>query len=116
MTPSRDIGVIIDEMIDHIDYVLRKTEAKTVGEFRADRDLRQSVERSLEIISEASRHLPDELKNIRPEISWRQVADFGNVLRHTYFSVNIDLVWMIITNNLPQLRAALVAMRGHMRD
>jgi uncharacterized protein with HEPN domain len=75
---------VIEEMIDHLEYVLAKAQNLSSSQFRADRDTRQSVERSLEIISEASRLLPNELKEARPEIPWRKVADFGNVLRHAY--------------------------------
>jgi uncharacterized protein with HEPN domain len=116
MTPPRDIGVVIDEMIDHIDYVLAKTQHQSVAEFRGDRDVRQSVERSLEIISEASRHLPEELKSTRSEIPWRQVADFGNVLRHSYFAIRVDLVWTIIGENLRPLRDALADLRDSLQQ
>jgi uncharacterized protein with HEPN domain len=92
MTAPRDAPVVIGEMLDHIDYVIAKTKGRTAQDFRTDRDIRQSVERSLEIISEASRHLPEDLKSMRPEIPWRQVADFGNVLRHIYFAVETDIV------------------------
>jgi uncharacterized protein with HEPN domain len=111
MTQPRDITVVIDEMLDHIDYVFAKTRGRSIAEFRANRDVRQSVERSLEIISEASRHLPAELTNLRSEIPWRQVADFGNVLRHSYFAINVEIVWAIIGDSLQSLRDALAAMR-----
>jgi uncharacterized protein with HEPN domain len=75
-------------------------------EFRANRDIRQSVERSLEVISEASRKLPDDLMESHPEIPWRKVADFGNVLRHVYFAVNPDIVWRIASEELVPLRKA----------
>jgi uncharacterized protein with HEPN domain len=114
MTPPRDMRIVIDEMIDHIDYVLAKTQHQSVAEFRTDRDIRQSVERSLEIISEASRHLSTELKNMKPEIPWRQVADFDNVLRHSYFAINADIVWMIVHQNLQPLRVALTELRDGM--
>ena len=63
MTDPRDANVVIEEMIDHIDYILAKTRNLSSTTFHDDRDVRQSVERSLEIISEASRHLTDELKS-----------------------------------------------------
>jgi uncharacterized protein with HEPN domain len=112
MTAPRDASVVIEEMLDHIGYVMTKIEGRSAGEFRADRDVRQSVERSLEVISEASRHLSDAFKSTRPEIPWRQVADFGNVLRHSYFAVETDIVWRIATEHLEPLRRALLAMRG----
>lgn len=112
MTPARDINVIIDEMIDHIDYVIGKTKALSIEPFQDDRDIRQSVERSLEIISEASRRLPADITSRKPEIPWRQVADFGNVLRHSYFAINIDIVWSIIKNK--PLREALEVLRNEL--
>jgi uncharacterized protein with HEPN domain len=115
VTQPRDIEVVIDEIIDHIDYVLARTQDRSIIEFRADRDLRQSVERSLEIISEASRRLPDELKSMRPDIPWRQVADVGNVLRHSYFAVKVDIVWAIISEDLEALRDAVVSLRGRLK-
>src|SRR5713226_7384011 len=110
MTYPRDIGSVIGEMIDHIDYISAKLKDRSRADFRADRDVRQSVERSLEIVSEASRRIPAELQKVRPEIPWRQVADFGNVLRHTYFAVDPDVVWEITTKQLAPLREALVAL------
>jgi len=114
MTEPRDIRIVIDEMLDHIEYVLAKAQNLTAAEFRIDRDIRQSVERSLEIISEASRLLPAELKEARPEIPWRKVADFGNVLRHAYFAVNPDIVWRIVSDDLAPLRQALLSMRQNL--
>ena len=104
------LDLVIEEMLDHIGYVEARTKDKPIDAFWADRDIRQSVERSLEIISEASRGLPDELKERRPEIPWRQVADFGNVLRHAYFALSKNAVWHIITEDLPMLRNPLDAL------
>jgi uncharacterized protein with HEPN domain len=111
MKRPRDVSTVIDEMLDHIDYILGKVGHLSAAELQADRDTRQSVERSLEIISEASRHIPEELKKTRSEIPWPQVADFGNVLRHTYFAVNTNVVWRIAVGDLPTLRVALNALR-----
>jgi uncharacterized protein with HEPN domain len=114
MTPARDMLVVLDEIIDHIDYVLAKAQHQSISEFRANRDIRQSVERSLEIISETSRHLSTELKNSKPDIPWRQVADFGNVLRHSYFAINAEIVLKIVQENLRPLRIALTELRNSM--
>src|SRR5262249_30483368 len=114
MTSGRDMLIVIDEMLDHIDYVLTKAKDQSVSEFTANRDIRQSVERSLEIISEASRHLSAELKEKKPGIPWRQVADFGNVLRHSYFAINAEIVWRIVQENLQPLRTTLMELRNSM--
>jgi uncharacterized protein len=108
----RDVTLVIDEMIDHIDYVLEKRKNRTFDDLRTDRDFRYAIERSLEIISEASRHLPEQGKALEADIPWRQVADFGNVLRHTYFDMRLDTVWRIVMEELDPLRDALVRLRA----
>ena len=77
MTEPRSIRIVIDEILDHIEYALAKTQDLSREEFRANRDVRQSIERSLEIISEASRLLPTELKESKAEIPWRKIADLA---------------------------------------
>jgi uncharacterized protein with HEPN domain len=111
MTEPRSIRIVIDEMLDHVEYALAKTQNLSRAEFRANRDVRQSIERSLEIVSEASRLLPTELKESKAEIPWRKIADFGNVLRHAYFAVDPDIVWRIARDDLIPLRQALRLLR-----
>jgi ribonuclease HepT-like protein len=66
-----------------------------------------AVTRCLEIISEASRRLPDELKARHPRISWKQMAAAGNVYRHDYEDVAAQLVWDTVQQALPPLRAVV---------
>ena len=113
-TPARNVGTVINEMIDHIDYVSTKLKHSNLANFQVDRDIRQIVERSLEIISEAARHLPSELKKANSEIPWRQVEDFGNILRHVYFDVDSEVVWEIATRQLAPLKQVLLAMRDQL--
>jgi uncharacterized protein with HEPN domain len=61
------------------------------------------VERGLEVISEASRHLSDELKSRHPHIPWRKIAGIGNVLRHDYGRVSAPVIWKLVVEDLPIL-------------
>jgi uncharacterized protein with HEPN domain len=69
--------------------------------------LRRAAERGIEIISEASRHIPDELKDGESAIPWRQIAGIGNVLRHDYENISNRIIWDIITNHLTPLDKAV---------
>ncbi len=72
-----------------------------------------AVVRALEIISEASRRLPEELKERHPHIDWFSIAAAGNVYRHEYEAVDEDLIWATITRSLPILRWAVDSELGH---
>jgi uncharacterized protein with HEPN domain len=73
--------------------------------------MRAAFERFLEIISEASRHIPDDWKaQFGPDVPWREVATLGNVLRHIYQRVELTSLWRIYSKDLATLEAAVDAM------
>jgi uncharacterized protein with HEPN domain len=65
------------------------------------------VTRCLEIISEASRRLPDDLKARHPSIAWKEMAGAGNVYRHDYEQVDAEEVWVTVQDHLPPLRVVV---------
>jgi uncharacterized protein with HEPN domain len=67
--------------------------------------LRLAVERSLEIMCEASSRLPDGVKAQNPNIDWQAMVDFGNRLRHVYHRIEPNILWEIIERDLPPLKA-----------
>lgn len=84
---------------------------KTFEDFSTDALVHDAVVRNLEIISEASRHVPAELKAKLSHIAWREIADFGNVLRHGYEAVSDTILWSTIERDLPVLRTAIDALQ-----
>lgn len=111
MTPERALPWL-DDMLDAIDWIGRLTAGKSIADYRADRPMRDAVERNIERLSEASRHLPPELTAAHPELPWRQIAQVGNILRHAYRRVDHAIVWEIVELDLPALRTALERMRA----
>lgn len=77
-------------------------------DFTADRKTLYAVVRALEIISEATRRLPAELKARHPEIDWTAVAAAGNVFRHEYEGVDVNLIWHTVRHDLGPLRNVAV--------
>ena len=71
--------------------------------FETDWQTQWLVERGVEIISEASRHLPDELKTRHPHIPWRKVAGIGNILRHNYENIAAAIMWKLAQEDLSVL-------------
>ncbi len=68
-----------------------------------DLKTRLAVERSFEIIGEAAARVTDEYKAINPQIQWREVKDFRNILAHEYFGMDNNVIWNIIQFDLPEL-------------
>ena len=76
---------------------------RTRDSFTKDIFIRLAVERLLQVISEASRFIPDDIKEQNPNINWRGLADLGNWLRHAYHRTDADLLWDMIKDDLPPL-------------
>lgn len=98
----------ISEAATHVEELVKD---RTRDEVHADRVSCLALERLLEIISEASRHIPDELKaGPGAEVPWRQVADLGNNLRHAYANIDFDIIWDIATKDMAPLLRVTDAM------
>jgi uncharacterized protein with HEPN domain len=92
------------ERIAHIDTAIDDIRGALAGQTKAsftdNMMLRLAVERLLEIISEASRHIPVDMKAKEPNINWRRLADLGNWLRHAYHRTDPGILWDMIENDL----------------
>jgi uncharacterized protein with HEPN domain len=93
----------IIEAIERIRSILTDV---TLDAFEADWQKQWLVERGVEIVSEASRHLGAELKARHPEIPWPKVAGIGNVLRHDYERIAADVMWKLAQVDLPLIENA----------
>ncbi|WP_312012395.1 HepT-like ribonuclease domain-containing protein [Bradyrhizobium sp. AUGA SZCCT0182] len=93
----------IIEVIERVNGVLADVSLEA---FENDWQRQWLVERGVEIISEASRHLTDDLKARNPEIPWQKVAGIGNVLRHDYESIAAPVLWKLVQADLPALEKA----------
>ena len=100
----------LEDMNEAIAASERFVAGRSFADFQADRMLQLALERNIEIVSEASRHLPDTIKNRHPSIPWRKVRDIGNVLRHGYEIVDPKVIWTVITQDLTPLKVTVEAM------
>lgn len=107
----RKIEIVLAEMLAALDGIEEATGGLALTDFEQSWVLRHAVQRGIEIISEASRHLPDELLVSQPSIPWRQIRTIGNFLRHAYHRIADVVVWSVVMDDLPPLKAALNAIR-----
>ena len=102
--------VRLRDTLENIDAVAEMMADADLAAYRRDTKLRRAVERCVEIIPEASRRLPDELKSGYPEQPWPEIAAIGNLLRHGYERIDDLIMWKIATRSLPGLRRDIVKM------
>ena len=74
--------------------------------FRASRLVQDAVVRNLQTLAESSQRLTDAIKASEPDVPWRAIAGFRNILVHAYLAVDVDAVWLVLDQELPRLRAA----------
>jgi uncharacterized protein with HEPN domain len=97
----------IEDILDNIAAIRGFVAGLDFNAFLADRRTLYAVTRALEIISESSRRLPDDLKGRHTHIDWRGIAAAGNIYRHAYDGVDNALVWNVIVADLQPLETAL---------
>ena len=88
-----------------IDTIQKALADKQLADITGDLMLRLAVERAFEVICEASRRIPDDVKARQPDIDWRGMLDFGDRLRHAYHRVEPSILWQIAERDLPPLEA-----------
>lgn len=106
----REFRHVLGDMLDAINGIERATAGKTLEDYQSDWLLKHAVQRAIEIISEASRALPEDVKEIRPEVPWPQVRTIGNVLRHEYHGLSDRIIWGVVIDELPALKTALLSL------
>jgi uncharacterized protein with HEPN domain len=97
----------------HIRECIRRIEENVAGgrdKFIASHTIQDAVLRNLQTMAEASQRLSDPVKATRPEVEWRTIAAFRNVLVHDYLGVDLEQIWGITQRDIPALKRAIVAM------
>jgi uncharacterized protein with HEPN domain len=97
---ARSLIPRLTDIIEASELIREELSGITLDAFESDRRKRWLVERGIEIISEASRHLSAELKARHPDIPWSKVAGIGNVLRHNYEGVSAPIIWKLVCEDL----------------
>jgi uncharacterized protein with HEPN domain len=94
-------------MLAETRYLMEQTQGLEQATFRRDETLKRAFVRSLEIIGEAVKQIPDAFRQRYSHLEWRAMAGMRDRLIHGYFGVDYDIVWDVVTTKIPVLQQAI---------
>jgi uncharacterized protein with HEPN domain len=106
----RDVKLFIHDMLDAVVKIERYTSGLSYKLFEANDLVVDAVVRNLEIIGEAAKYIPPELRARYNAVDWSRVGGFRNIVIHAYFAVDVEIVWTIATQSLAELKPVLEKM------
>jgi len=100
---KRTPNLLLEDILDSAERIVEYTEGMTFLDFSKDNKTIDAVIRNFEIIGEASHLLPDHLKETYSSVDWFRIRGFRNRIVHDYFGVDIEIVWKISCEQIPEL-------------
>jgi uncharacterized protein with HEPN domain len=111
---KRTITLYLNDILEAVSMIEEYTRGLDKSNFEKDRKVQDAVVRRFEIIGEATKNIPNTFRMKYPEIPWRDLAGFRDVLIHGYFGVDVNRVWGVIEDYLPKLKSQLAEIMESM--
>ncbi len=99
----RDYRVFLDDILEAVTKVPEYTAGFSDEQFFADRKTVEAVVWNLQIIGEAAKKVPEEIRSRYPDLPWRDMAGLQDIIVHQYFGIKLDVIWKIVQNDVPVL-------------
>jgi uncharacterized protein with HEPN domain len=99
----RDYKVYLEDVLDAISKVREYTTGMSQVMFSGDSKTIDAVVRNLEIIGEAVKNIPEEIRSTYKDVDWKKIAGLRDILIHAYFGIDAEIIWDIVQNKLPLL-------------
>ena len=110
--PKRDDRLLLMDILEAGDKIIRFTSGYTFEHYRNDEKTIDAVIRNFQVIGEASRHISVQMMEQNPAVEWSKMRGLRNILVHQYFGINHKVIWETIQNFLPQTIEAIKQIIG----
>lgn len=109
---SRDFKVYLEDILEAACKIREFTKGLKAEDLSKDAKTQDAVIRNLEVIGEAVKRLPEDIRGKSPDTEWKKIAGLRDILIHEYFGIDVEIVWDIIQNKLPKLEAQIRKLAG----
>jgi uncharacterized protein with HEPN domain len=110
MSSAKGPIVRLNHILAEIDGVAHALDGRTRNEIAGNYLYERMIERAVQIVSEATKHLPKDLRQRHDHVAWQDIVNIGNLLRHEYYRIDGATMSIIAFSHLPTLRPTIVAM------
>lgn len=112
----RNITIYIKDMLKNMKDAQEFIGNMTYEEFVKDKKTSYAVVRCIEIIGEAAKNVPENIRNKYPKIPWKKMAGMRDKVIHFYFGVDLQKVWLVIKKDVPQLKPFIKKVLEKLKD
>ncbi|MBS3118571.1 DUF86 domain-containing protein [Candidatus Woesearchaeota archaeon] len=104
---KKDAEIFLEHILESIEKIESYTAGVSEKKFKSSDQIQDAVIRNLEVIGEAAKNVPADFRGKFPEIRWKEISGMRDILIHQYFGVDLDIIWKIISDDLPKLEKAI---------
>ncbi|KPK99696.1 MAG: hypothetical protein AMJ91_06780 [candidate division Zixibacteria bacterium SM23_73_3] len=104
----RKYKAYLKDILEAVRKIEKYTENICVVDFAKDELIQDGVVRNLEIIGEAVKNIPEDIKSTRSQVEWKKIAGLRDILIHGYFGIDVDIVWDVVKNKIPELKQKIL--------
>jgi uncharacterized protein with HEPN domain len=103
----KQVKPYLQHILQECDFLIEKSKCMDYSEFVNDPVMMRAFVRSLEIVGEAVKQIPEDFRERYPSIPWREISGMRDKLIHEYFGVNYKIVWKTVVEEIPKLRSQI---------
>ncbi len=106
----------IQDILDSIQDIENFIQDMSFADFKDDRKTINAVVRSIEIIGEASKKIPKNLRDSRPEIPWKKMTGMRDKLTHAYFGIDLEIIWKVASEEIKQIKPGILKIQNSLEE